>query len=173
MEGNTGLIVQDLAWTRCWQFRVGIASLFDDKIAQAALEHITRVQIQHNTKNRNTALQILAWIAVQADWKHLGGFSFKTKSGTSIQAEVHGCAESASLGLVELSSENTCVRVSHEKGAAHLLREVVSGEYRVSSLSPADPEASADLVAQQLARGGKNSLFLKVLPLYLELLKEA
>ncbi len=42
--------------------------------------------------------------------------------------------------------------------------------YQVSSLSPADPEDSADLVAQQLARGGKNSLFLKILPVFLELL---
>jgi hypothetical protein len=72
---------------------------------------------------------------------------------------------------VELSCGKTTVRVSHEKNAIHLVREIESGDYHLTSLSPADPEAPADLVAQQLSRGGKNSLFLKILPTFLELLK--
>jgi hypothetical protein len=34
----------------------------------------------------------------------------------------------------------------------------------VSSLSPIDPVSAGDLVAMQLSRGGKNSLFSKILP---------
>ena len=170
VEGNSSLIVQDLAWTRCWQYRVGIAGLFDDAVAQTIIGKIETVHIKHSPENRNTALQFLAWIAVQAGWKSTGNFTFLTKEGVSVKAEVESDENSAPMGLVELSAGETTVRVSREKGASHLLREIKSGAYHVSSLSPADPEKSADLVAQQLSRGGKNSLFLKVLPVFLEML---
>lgn len=169
-QANTSLVVQDLAWTRCWQFRVGIAGLFDDSVAQGIIGNIEKIRVRHHPSNRNTALQILAWLAVQAGWKIAGKSHFETKQGQRISVEIECTGSSAPLGLVELSSGTTTVRVSHEKGVAHVLREIESGDYRVSSLSPADPEAPADLVAQQLSRGGKNSLFLKVLPVFLELL---
>lgn len=172
-EEHTGLVVQDLAWTRCWQFRVGIAALFDDSMAQSALGEISKVRIVHSPTNRNTAVQVLAWLAVQADWKNLGSSAFENKQGRRIQAVIECEENSAPLGLVELSSEKTVVHVSREKNSTHLLREIVSDDYHVSSLSPADPEASADLVAQQLSRGGKNSLFLKILPQFLSLLAQS
>lgn len=170
---NPSLVVQDLAWTRCWQFRVSIASLFDDIVAQSALDHIDKIHIKHGDSNRNTALQLLAWLSVQAGWKLRGNYTFESKSGRKIQAHIESSGDSSPLGLVELSCGKTTVRVSHEQGSTHLLREIESGDYHVTSLSPADPEPSADLVAQQLSRGGKNSLFLKVLPTFLELLKLA
>jgi len=170
VKANGMLVVQDLAWTRCWQFRVGIAGLFDDAVAQTILGKIDKIRIRHNPSDRNTALQILAWLAVQAGWKIVGKSHFETKQGQRIAVETVSSEDSAPLGLVELSSGGTSVRVSREKGSAHLLREINSGDYHVSSISPADPEAPADLVAQQLSRGGKNSLLIKILPVFLELL---
>ena len=170
VEGNTALIVQDLAWARCWQYRVGIAGLFDDAVAQTILGKIESVRITHRPESRNTALQILAWLAVQAGWKVSGKTSFTTSEGVSVTAELEADVNSAPIGLVELSAGKTTVRVSRENGSPHLLREIDSGSYQVSALSPADPEDAAGLVAQQLARGGKNSLFLKILPVFLELL---
>ncbi len=169
-EENTVLVIQDLAWTRCWQFRVGIAGLFDDTVAQAMLGEIANIRIKHSPPHRNTALQLLAWLAVQAGWKIVGENTFESKEGRRIVAEIESSADSATLGLIELSSPKTTVRVSRENGSAHLLREIESGDYKVSSLSPADPDSSENLVAQQLSRGGKNSLFLKILPTILELL---
>ena len=164
------VVVQDLAWTRCWQFRVGIAGLFDDSVAQAMLGEISNIRIKHSPQDRNTALQLLAWLAVQAGWEITGAGEFETKEGQRIAAEMDCSEDSASLGMVELSSSTTTVRVSREKGSAHLLREIESGDYKVSSLSPADPDSPESLVACQLSRGGKNSLFLKILPTFLELL---
>ena len=171
LAANPSLVVQDLAWTRCWQYRVGIASLFEDKVAQSSLDSIDQIRIKHSPSNRNTALQILAWLTVQAGWKHRGNFIFESKMGQEIEVKVESCIDSAPLGLVELSSDKATVRVSHEKNSIHLLREIEAGDYHVTSLAPADPEASADLVGQQLSRGGKNSLFIKILPMFLELLK--
>lgn len=169
-EGNTALVVQDLAWTRCWQYRVSIAGLFDDSVVHSALSGIARIRIVHSPQDRNTALQLLAWLGIQAGWKMVGDSIFETKEGSRITVQIESSARSAPLGLVELSSLGTTVRVSREKGSAHLLREIESGDYKVSSLSPADPKSPEGLVAQQLSRGGKNSLFLKILPAFLELL---
>jgi glucose-6-phosphate dehydrogenase assembly protein OpcA len=170
LKANPSLVVQDLAWTRCWQYRVGIASLFDDSVAQTALDSIDQIRIKHSPSDRNTALQLLAWLTVQAAWKPIGNSTFETKTGRKIHAQIESCADSAPLGLVELSSGKTIVRVSREKNSVHLLREIESGDYHVTSLSPADPEPSPALVAEQLSRGGKNSLFIKILPTFLELL---
>lgn len=169
-EGNTALVLQDLAWTRCWQYRVGIAGLFDDSVAQAMLGEISKIRIRHSPQDRNTALQFLAWLAVQDGWKSTGVGEFETKEGHRVAAEIESSEDSAPLGLVELSSSTTTVRVSRDKGSAHLLREIESGDYKVSSISPADPDSPEALVACQLSRGGKNSLFLKILPAFLELL---
>ncbi len=172
LEGNPALVIQDLAWTRCWQYRVSIAGLFDDSLAQAMLSEVSKVEIKHHAKDRNTALQLLAWLAVQAGWEWTGGLEFRTRGGQVIQGNLEASEDSATIAGIEISSSTTAVRVQRETGAAHLLREVSSGAYHVSSLSPADPESSEGLVAQQLSRGGKNSLFLKILPLFLRMLKE-
>jgi glucose-6-phosphate dehydrogenase assembly protein OpcA len=168
-QGGRELVLQDLAWTRCWQYRVGFAGLFDDVVAQRILGKECCIRIQHAPEHRNTALQLLAWFAVQAGWKHQGNREFKNKEGFKIKAELAAVESSAPLGLVELGSGDTKVRISCDKGSAHLHREIESGDYKISALSPADPEPAADLVAEQLSRGGKNSLFLKILPLFLEL----
>ncbi|MGJ8643717.1 MAG: glucose-6-phosphate dehydrogenase assembly protein OpcA [Luteolibacter sp.] len=170
VEDDSKFIVQDLAWTRCWHFRSSIAGLFDDSVAQSMLGGIEKVKIVHNPSDRNTALQILSWLVVHAEWKGVGKMLFESRNGTKIIAEIVSLDDSAPISLVEISKGDTAVRVSREKDSAHLLREVESGSYHVSSLSPADPEASCDLVAEQLARGGKNSLFIKILPQFLELL---
>ena len=65
---NPELILQDHEWTRTWQFRVGMASLFDDPAAQRMLPDIDSLEITHHPANRNAALQLLAWLAVQAAW---------------------------------------------------------------------------------------------------------
>ncbi len=168
---TTALVVQDLAWTRCWQFRVGIAGLFDDTVAQTILGKIEKVHIRHSPGNRNTALQILAWLAVQAGWKRTGGLAFETKEGQPIGGGDRDAARTPRLSASSSSPpEKPSSASSGKRAPTHLLREIVSGDYHVSSLSPADPETPDGLVAQQLSRGGKNSLFLKILPVFLDLI---
>lgn len=171
LEVKPSLVVQDLAWTRSWQYRVSIAGLFDDSLAQAMLGEITSVEIKHHTDDRNSALQLLAWLAIQAGWEWTGGLSFERKDGQRIEGKLEASDDFATLAGIEISSLATKVRVQREPGSAHLLREIFSGAYHVSSLSPADPVTSEGLVAQQLSRGGKNSLFRKILPLFLKLLQ--
>jgi len=183
-QSNQGIILQDLAWSRSWQFRLGVAGLFDDPAALRALPELRFVEIVHHPAHRNSALQLLAWLAVQAVWRdareldldvshsHGGSesFAFEGKSGGAIQAVLTANPDSAPLGKLELRAGDVTLVVSREAGAAHVLRQLNAPGHAIASLSPADPDSSAELVAQQLARGGKNSLFRKILPRFRGLL---
>lgn len=171
---NPGLIVQDHAWTRTWQFRLGVASVFDDPAAQKVLPQIDRIEIRHHRDHRNSALLLLAWLATQAGWKDLPsiqGFSFQNPAGGSITVSLERCDDGPPLSQIVLRAGDRTARISQAPGARYVERHVEAPGYHVSSLSPADPDAPESIVALQLARGGKNSLFMKVLPRFRKMLE--
>lgn len=173
-QTNPRLVLQDHAWTRSWQFRVGIASLFEDAVALTALPAVDQVKIVHHPDHRNSALQVLAWLAVQAGWEDAcgaPGLAFTSAEGVAISAVLEADASAPPLGEVALRASNgVSVRVSQQGGDSHVVRELRSGSYVATSLAPADPDDAAQLVATQLARGGRNSLYQKILPRFRSLL---
>jgi glucose-6-phosphate dehydrogenase assembly protein OpcA len=173
---NPELILQDHAWTRSWQFRVGIASLFDDPAAQQALPDISQIEITYHPAHRNTAIQILAWLAVQAGWKDrqsINPFAFESVSGKAISVKLQEDAAGPPLSSVILRANDVTVQVTQKAGASHVERRVESAAYKATSLSPVDPTTPAELVGVQLSRGGKNSLYQKILPRFRALLESA
>lgn len=170
-QANPELVIQDHAWSRSWQFRVGIASLFDDPAAQTALPKINAVEIVYHPDHRNSALQVLAWLIVQAGWKNDGTTSCASASGMPIAISLKPDASGPPLGSVTIHADDTVVSVSQKAGSSHVERSVESGAYHAISLSPVDPESSAEIVGLQLARGGKNSLYQKILPCFRGLLE--
>lgn len=173
-QANDDLVMQDHAWSRSLQFRLGIASLFDDPVAQQALPTLHTVEIAYHPDHRMTALQMLAWLAIQADWKDRecsDGFAYLSPSGVAISVILRADPESSPISAVILRAEDTTVQVTHEKGSSHVQRQIESATYKATSLAPTDPVSPADLVALQLARGGKNSLYQKILPRFRAMLK--
>lgn len=175
-QANPGLVIQDHAWSRSWQFRVGIASLFDDPAAQDSLPHIHSVEIVYHPSHYNTALQMLAWLAVQAGWKHtpaehLG--SFTSASGELIHVSLRAEIDAPPLASVVIRAKDVVVQVTQQAGASHVERKIETPAYKAMSLSPVDPESSEALVGVQLARGGRNSLFHKIYPLFRAMLASA
>ena len=171
---NVDLILQDLAWTRTWQFRLGVASIFDDPAAQQALPEIERVEITCHPDHRNSALQLLAWLAVQAGWKDRKserGFAFESPTGAAITVGLAEDSAAPPLSSLILRAGNKSASVTQTHGASHVERRIDAPDYRVTSLAPADPSSPVDLVALQLARGGKNPLFHKILPRFRQLLE--
>ncbi len=178
------LVVQDLAWTRSFQFRVSVAALFDDPLVLAGLPQVDTVEIVYHPANRGTALQMLAWLAVQAGWRdgmeldlavvrrsgNKEGFSFEGPAGKTITATLTADESSAPLGLVSLKGGDVEVSVSREADASFLVRRIKCSTHVVESPGPVDPDSSAGLIGEQLARGGKNSLFQKILPRFRDLL---
>ena len=170
---NTDLILQDHAWSRTWQFRLGVASIFDDPVAQQALPDINAIQIRYHQAHRNSALQMLAWIAVQAGWKDQAQdklIAFQSPSGKTIEVTLSPEADGPPLAEIALHFGDKAARIVQAPGGTRVERHIEFGAYKASSISPADPILPEELLAQQLSRGGKNSLFQKILPRFRKLL---
>ena len=173
-QANPDMVIQDHAWTRSWQFRVGIASLFDDPAAQQDLPTIHSIEIAYHPEHRNSALQMLAWLAVQAGWKDRKStepYSLQSAAGVEISVKLTPDSNGPPLSSVIILGANTTVQVSQKQGASHVERLVETASYKATSLSPIDPVTPAELVAVQLSRGGKNSLYQKILPRFRAMLE--
>jgi glucose-6-phosphate dehydrogenase assembly protein OpcA len=171
---NTDLILQDHAWTRTWQFRIGVASIFDDPAARRALPEIDTVELAYHPAHRNSCLQLLAWLATQAGWEDQvdgKGIGFKSPTGRFITVILREDPTGPALSFLSLRSGEKSATITQEAGAAHVKRCIHAPGYEVCSLSPADPTSPEELVALQLARGGKNSLFQKILPRFRRILE--
>jgi glucose-6-phosphate dehydrogenase assembly protein OpcA len=179
------MVLQDLSWTRTYQFRLSLAALFDDLVAQRALKEVETVRIVAKSENRVSALMLLGWLVTQAEWRmglELGlaaeratgcdeCYVFETPDGRSVTARIEFDEEAAPLGLLELSAPGCVVSVQREAGSAYLQQRLECPGHKLSQSGPADADSDWELVADQLSRGGRNSLFQKVRPAFLELLK--
>jgi glucose-6-phosphate dehydrogenase assembly protein OpcA len=186
IDGSSRIVPQDLAWTRSFQFRISVAALFDDPVAQSALGAVESVEIRHHPDHRMSALQLLSWLVVQAKWRdglELGladsrqnkgarSYSFELPSGSSVIATLVSDEASAPLGSVLIQAGEVQVEVTREAGSSYLLRRVSAPGHVTESPGPVDSDNSVDSIVEQLSRGGKNSLFRKILPRFRQLLAE-
>ena len=167
------MVTQDLSWTRTYHFRMALAALFDDPVAQRALPDVGTVRIVAHPANRLSALMMLAWLAEQAQWRPAlhpprtedgERVVFESSERKEIRAEIVWDDTAAPLGLVELESPGCRVAVKRDVAESTLVQQLGCPSHTVEQIAPADGLEPEELVADQLSRGGKNSLFLKVLP---------
>ncbi len=160
------LVLQDHAWSRTWQFRLGVASVFDDPIAQQALPKIDQVNISYHSGHKNSALQLLAWLAIQANWTdqhYMTEFQYAHPSGQSIVVKLTEDDSGPALTSLELKSKDVTAQIKHQAGSSHVERHIHAGDYHAHSMSPADPDKPEELVASQLSRAGSNALFKRII----------
>lgn len=177
---QVNLIVQDLAWTRTYHFRLAIASLYDDLIAAKSLKSLSSIQITVNPKHFISGLQLLAWFAVMSGWKRTqdlisdqeepGSYRFLSKEGNIVDAKITTKIDSAPIGRIEIISDGVSLSVSREAGNKYLHHQLISIGHEIDLHGPADSDSSEELLAEQLSRGGKNSLFKRILPTFMEML---
>jgi glucose-6-phosphate dehydrogenase assembly protein OpcA len=177
------MVIQDLAWTRSFPIRMALASLFDDPLAMASLSKVNEVEIICHPAHRISALQLVAWLSTQSQWssglelQHAASakstsqtFHFQSKNGTPIEVKLCFDEQAAPLAALHLRGEDVAYSVSREPNSTYLHLHFHSGSHAIDSLQPAACGDTTALIGEQLARGGKNSLFLKILPVFLELL---
>jgi hypothetical protein len=107
-----------------------------------------------------------------SDEGDLGSYRFLTREGNIVDAEVTLEDGSAPIGKIEIISDGVTICVSRESGSKHLHHQLKCGLHEIDIHGPADSESSAELLADQLSRGGKNSLFKKILPVFIGLLEK-
>ena len=174
-ETRGKLVTQDLSWTRSHFYRLAVARLFDEPMAQKAFPEITEVRVKGDPAHRMAVLLLLAWVATRAKWsvKRCSGDSWAMVSGErkEVAVEFEWDEKSAPIGELVLVAPECEIRVSREVGNSHLIQSVRGEGHEVELNGPADADEPEGLVASQLSRGGKNSLFLTVLPLFIEMLE--
>lgn len=173
-DSRCQMAVQDLAWTRTYHFRLGIAGLFDEPLAQEMLDRINSVKITGQQSHWVSAWMIVAWLATQAGWSYRGRdgdqLSFAKKDGQPVLIDWQADESGAPLGSVTMSDGATVVAVSRKKENSHIDLALTAPGHVVTQIAPADPDGQVALVAEQLSRGGKNSLFRKIWPVFFEML---
>ena len=178
--GNAGerLVTQDLSWTRTYHFRTSVAAMFDDPLAQRSLPHVSAVRITAHPAHRLSALMILAWLAGQGQWRPAlhppvdatgERVVFESRDRREIRAEITWDPNSAPLGLLEMEAPECIVSVQRSRTEAILRRRIAGEGHLLEQCGPADGLEPEDLVADQLSRGGKNSLYLKMFPVFAKL----
>jgi len=169
------MVVQDLAWTRTFHIRMAIASLFDDPSALAMLQEIEGVQIIGHPDNWSGVALLASWLASQSGWESHGktetGYQFKREDGTMFQLVITLDPQSAPVGLVELQGGGTRGQGSGKAGEKHLELALDAPQHELRQIAPADSDQVVGLVAEQLSRGGQNSLYQKIWPFFFELLE--
>lgn len=179
---QVNLVVQDLAWTRTYHFRLAIASLYDDLTASKSLKSVSQIKLEVNPEHFTSGLQLLAWFAEMAGWERsqdlisdqgeTGSYRFVSKAGNLIDAKVATVEDSAPIGKIEIIADGVTMCVSRDKGSKYLHHQLNCGNHSLDLHGPADSDSCPELVTDQLSRGGKNSLFKKVLPRFIDLLKK-
>ncbi|MDA7678418.1 glucose-6-phosphate dehydrogenase assembly protein OpcA [Akkermansiaceae bacterium] len=170
-----GMVTQDLSWTRSYYYRLAVARLFDDPMAHRAFPEIEKVRVKAQSKHRIAALLMLAWVVTRSGWsvqyQETGRVILESSEGREVVVELIWDDEGAPISELEISAPNFKARISREAGNSHLCQSIRAESHSVDFSGPADYDDSAGLVASQLSRGGKNSLFLNVLPQFMELLE--
>lgn len=180
MQDEEELLPMDIEWTRSYQIRLAIAGLFDDPLATSALEHINEIRIVVNPGHRIAGMLLLAWIIRQTGWtrslelgldtNHDDTYYFETNSGADLTAKIVMKPNTAPISLVKLSAPECQVSVSREKGSPYLQQKLDAGNHQIDRCTPANSDDAAELVMNQLSRGGKNTLYRTMMPTFLELL---
>jgi glucose-6-phosphate dehydrogenase assembly protein OpcA len=170
-----GMVTQDLSWTRSYFYRLAVARLFDDPMAHKAFPEIEGVRIKAQSKHRIAALLMLAWVITRSGWsvqcQETDRVILESLEGRKVVVDLIWDDEGAPISELEMSAPNFKARISREAGNSHLCQSICAENHVADFSGPADDDDSAGLVASQLSRGGKNSLFLNVLPQFMELLE--
>lgn len=166
---NANLILHDLEWTRSLTLRLSVASMFDHPAVLAALPDVDALEITHAAAHRNAALMLLAWVAKQAEWQRAADGLFLSKNGKQIRVKMTAQGDAA-ISSLSMSAGTRQIEITRHENGQHWQRNIIAPNFHQTTLAPLGVQNPQELVADQLSRGGKNSLFQKILPTYLELL---
>lgn len=169
-DAGCHMVTQDLAWTRSYYFRLALAGIFDDPAAQSAFPSLNKITLKARKDQRTTALLTIAWMAEMAKWTRFSGLHYQSQKGLDLEVDLQLTDEGPALSEIIVEGDEFLARITRESEAKHLCQHIEAGTHRLHRMVPADLELPSELVAEQLSRGGKNSLFLRVLPSFLELL---
>lgn len=159
---ENSLVLCDLNWTRLYNCRFALASIFDHAGAMACLPSIDSVRIVCAPGSRTTAVLLLGWLAAQLDWKleNLLGRDFFTARGGRQIAFVIQEEPGATISHVSLCAGGACIELRRAEGSEffHGRIHAAEGHEALPTLS-AGREKIVDVLLAELSRGGRHPLY--------------
>ena len=158
----------DLNWTRLDKVRYAIAQFFDHPASHHHFSKIENLNIDYAPGYKSTALLLLGWLGAQLNWKvkepaHNGSCRLVDANNRKIDIELR-LREGAPTGATTINSSRIQFRVAPAQ-CGDLLEISRRGENEtaVPQLMPAQSNHSADLMSQELTRGGPHHVYLRAL----------
>ncbi len=165
-EAKQRIVLCDLNWTRIDKVRYAIAQFFDHPASHHHFNEMENVTVNFAPGYKSTAILLIGWLAAQLKWKTNqqemnGSCRFLDDHNRKIDIELREKPGSP-IGEVALNSSTTKFCVTPAK-CGDLLEVYRSGETEAAlpQMMPAQSNDPADLLTQELLRGGPHRVYLR------------
>jgi glucose-6-phosphate dehydrogenase assembly protein OpcA len=166
-EARQRVVLCDLNWTRLDKIRFAIAQFFDHPASHHHFGEIENVRIDFAPGFQSTALLLAGWMASQLHWKIENASGRKLElvdaNGRHIDVELRE-REGEPIGEIVLNSRGVAFVVAPAECGD--LLEIWRGDptdKQTAQLMPAQSNDPADLINQELMRGGVHHVYLRAL----------
>ncbi|MFZ0504533.1 MAG: glucose-6-phosphate dehydrogenase assembly protein OpcA [Chthoniobacterales bacterium] len=165
-SARSRIVLCDLNWRRLIYVRLAMAQMFDQPWAAEKLRTIKALTIVFHPEYQTTAVLLVAWFASQLRWELI------EHSDTEFKFAKRGAQEPVRVILQAVPGQWVSeVRIDFGEGSFDLnwsgkFLECSWSDYQgVKQLLPAGGTTIADLVSEELARGGEHVTYLRALGL--------
>ena len=167
-EARQRIVLCDLNWTRLDRIRFALAQFFDHPASHHHFKSIESVDVKFAAGYKSTAILLVGWLAAQLKWKTdqptmNGSCRFLAADNRKVDVEL-GERNGPPVGAVAIRSAGVEFKVAPAQCGD--LLEVSRGrpdEPGHSQLMPAQSYDLADLMTQELLRGGPHRVYLRAL----------
>ena len=167
-EARQRVILCDLNWTRLDKIRFAIAQFFDHPASHHHFAKIENLNVDYAPGFKSTALLLLGWLGAQLSWRvnepaRNGSCRMVDANNRKIDIELRP-REGGAIGEITLNSSGIQFRVTPAE-CGDLLEISRSGknEAAVPQMMPGQNNDPAELVSQELTRGGPHQVYLRAL----------
>jgi glucose-6-phosphate dehydrogenase assembly protein OpcA len=161
---KTRTILCDLNWRRLIYLRLAVAQLFDHPWALGQKNSIRTLEISHDPEYWTTAVLLVSWLACQLDWK------LEQKGESEYQFKSENADQTVAVKLVALPGPwISKVKIEFSEGGLEVfwngdfLEASLINQQTIKQMLPAGRTSLADLVDEELSRGGEHSTYLEAL----------
>jgi len=166
-EAQNRLTLCDLNWTRSLYMRQALSVTFDHPANLAFLPKIEKISIKHAPGYRSTAVLLIGWLASRLGWAggtpNDGGFDFNKAGGAKARFVLEEQAGSV-LSACILEGAGAKFQFTRDTGSEFLHGTVVLPDgHEYHNLLPPGKESIADLLNEELMRGGRHRVYLSSL----------
>ncbi|HET9417966.1 MAG TPA: glucose-6-phosphate dehydrogenase assembly protein OpcA [Chthoniobacterales bacterium] len=166
-EARQRIVLCDLNWMRLDKIRFAVAQFFDHPASHHHFGKIRSAQIQFTPGFKSTAVLFAGWLGAQLNWRvdsaNGAAFQFADANGRKIDIELRE-NDGPPIGKIVINSTEAEFSVAPAQcGDLLEISRSRPNEQRAGQLMPAQCYDLADLMTQELLRGGPHHIYLRAI----------